>query len=477
MLLELTVVSYHRLSPRQVAVKTFDQMGGTIGRSESSDWYLPDPERVVSGTHARIEQRGSSFFITDLSTNGLFVNRSVEPLGIDNAQILNDGDFLSLGEYEIEVRVVSEKSTATEPVVGTSSVESRVSSQSNLKPDVGMGIPMSDIAGLQVASSGSSPSAVGQAGAVSSVSTADHISAVGRVESVQSVDAASVSSTLDDHFLPPSPEMIPEEWDNEWSGIEEPSLEPAPLVGLTNTASGSVLPEAVVPNSGSSTAPSLVGSVKTAPISPAVNTSPTPNKSGASAQMSAGDMAAFLKGLGVSSQMIPADASDQWWEQLGVSFQELLMGLMGILRARSTVKSEFRVNQTTFQQKENNPLKFSATVDDVFHNLFNRSGASFLPPRQAIKDAFDDVNRHEEAIMAGAKGSIVGVLKQLSPEFIESKDFSSSFMDKMTPARRQARYWEMYKDLYKDVHGDMSQEGTRAVNDEFTAAYEAALKK
>ena len=51
MLLELSVLSYHRLSPRQVAVKRFDAAGGSLGRSEQADWYLPDPERVVSGVH------------------------------------------------------------------------------------------------------------------------------------------------------------------------------------------------------------------------------------------------------------------------------------------------------------------------------------------------------------------------------------------------------------------------------------------
>jgi type VI secretion system protein ImpI len=78
MLLELSVLSYHRLSPRQVAVKRFDAAGGSLGRSEQADWYLPDPERVVSGVHALISYINDAFTITDKSTNGLFVNRAVE---------------------------------------------------------------------------------------------------------------------------------------------------------------------------------------------------------------------------------------------------------------------------------------------------------------------------------------------------------------------------------------------------------------
>ncbi len=434
MLLELTVVSYHRLSPRQTPVKCFDQQGGTIGRAETSDWHLPDPERVVSGSHARIDKRGSDFYITDLSTNGLFLNRSVDAVGIDNTQPLSDGDFLTLGEYEIEVRLVERSSEKpnVQPVKETvaSSDLNSSASKSSLDSGMSMGIAMPNLNDAPIATS--------------SISSG--------VESVQSVDAASVSNTLDDHFLPPTPN-IPEEWDSQWGGNES-------LVVDT--------PELVTPEL-------AVDAPK--PVTPTVSPSSSNASSSVSSKpnVSNADMAAFLRGLGVSSQMIPAEASDQWWEQLGVAFQELLMGLMGVLRTRSTVKSEFRVNQTTFQQKENNPLKFSATVDDVFHNLFNRSGASFLPARQAIKDAFDDVNRHEEAIMAGAKGSILGVLKQLSPEMIETKDFTPSFMDKMTPARRQARYWDLYKELYKDVQSEASMNNQRAVNEEFTAAYEESL--
>lgn len=414
MLLELTVVSYHRLSSRQEAVKTFDQFGGTIGRLDTSDWHLPDPERVVSGTHARIEKRGSSFFITDLSTNGLFVNRSVEPIGTDNLHELVDGDLLSLGEYDIEVKLVSESRDTSSSVPTQNELQSNAST----KPTIDVGIPLSQFSG-----------------AAEPVSNSGGLN----TDSVLSVDATSVSNTLDDDFLPPQPQMIPEEWTADLGGV------------------GTVASE----------------------VKPANNAEPAPPPVQSNAPVKSHDvneLSAFLKGLNVSSEMIPSNASEEWWEQLGISFQELLLGLMETLRARSTVKSEFRVNQTTFQQKENNPLKFSANIDDAFHNLFNRKGPSFLPADQAIKDAFNDINRHEEAIMAGARGSVHGVLKQLSPELIQTQNYSSGLLDKMSPSRKQARYWETYVELYQDVKQDVSQDSKKAVNDEFTAAYEASLK-
>src|SRR5256885_16301807 len=74
MTLRLRIVSDHRrlLGDRSSIIFTVD--GGTIGRSADNDWVLPDPLRYVSAHHARVEYRGGSFYLADLSTNGVFVD-------------------------------------------------------------------------------------------------------------------------------------------------------------------------------------------------------------------------------------------------------------------------------------------------------------------------------------------------------------------------------------------------------------------
>src|SRR5215470_12336596 len=80
MSLRLRIVSDHRrvLGDRSSIVFSVD--GGTIGRSADNDWVLPDPLRYVSAHHARVEFRGGSFYLHDVSTNGVFVNDDVEPV-------------------------------------------------------------------------------------------------------------------------------------------------------------------------------------------------------------------------------------------------------------------------------------------------------------------------------------------------------------------------------------------------------------
>ncbi|MBB5690619.1 type VI secretion system FHA domain protein [Roseomonas alkaliterrae] len=76
-----------------------------IGRGADANWVLPDPDRLLSKHHCVVEFRGGGWQVRDLSTNGTFVNHATAPVGRDQVKMLEDGDRLRLGPYEIEVRL------------------------------------------------------------------------------------------------------------------------------------------------------------------------------------------------------------------------------------------------------------------------------------------------------------------------------------------------------------------------------------
>jgi type VI secretion system protein ImpI len=84
---------------------TFGVNGGRIGRHESNDWVLKDPERYVSSRHAEVEHRGGIWWLRDTSTNGTYVNDDEEALGPERLHQLASGDRIRIGEYEIEVEI------------------------------------------------------------------------------------------------------------------------------------------------------------------------------------------------------------------------------------------------------------------------------------------------------------------------------------------------------------------------------------
>src|SRR6202795_4243370 len=105
MTLRLSVVSEHGIRLGAQSTKVFGVHGGSIGRGADNEWILPDPERYLSGKHARIDFRAGTYVLVDTSSNGTYVNGAQVPLGKYHDYVLRDGDYLRLGEYELLISI------------------------------------------------------------------------------------------------------------------------------------------------------------------------------------------------------------------------------------------------------------------------------------------------------------------------------------------------------------------------------------
>jgi predicted component of type VI protein secretion system len=83
----------------------FSVHGGRIGRAGDNDWVLPDEQRYVSGHHAAVDYRAGRWILVDTSSNGTFLNGAHTPLRASGARMLNDGDRLKIGDYDIQVSI------------------------------------------------------------------------------------------------------------------------------------------------------------------------------------------------------------------------------------------------------------------------------------------------------------------------------------------------------------------------------------
>ncbi len=81
----------------------------SIGRGADNDWVLPDPERIISKTHCVISAENGRFILTDLSSNGLYMNGSRQATSRDSRIVLSDGDQFRLGDYVISVAEVNDE--------------------------------------------------------------------------------------------------------------------------------------------------------------------------------------------------------------------------------------------------------------------------------------------------------------------------------------------------------------------------------
>jgi predicted component of type VI protein secretion system len=103
--LVITLVSEHRDLVGDDCVREFHESGGTIGRALRNDWILPDPDRYISGRHATIDYKGGMYYLADMSSNGVYMNGEMEPIGKGNPRRLFDGDRMRMGDFEFEISI------------------------------------------------------------------------------------------------------------------------------------------------------------------------------------------------------------------------------------------------------------------------------------------------------------------------------------------------------------------------------------
>lgn len=101
-MLELTIIDGIRPDNPTIKTKIFNANGGSIGRDANCTWVLMDRQRVVSSEHAKIIFREGAYYLSDISTNGVF-NGSGQAVGRGELRKLTRGDIYIIGPYRIEV--------------------------------------------------------------------------------------------------------------------------------------------------------------------------------------------------------------------------------------------------------------------------------------------------------------------------------------------------------------------------------------
>ena len=167
--------------------------------------------------------------------------------------------------------------------------------------------------------------------------------------------------------------------------------------------------------------------------------------------------------------------------ELARSFGRILRvvvgGVMDVLQARQRIKSEFRMGMTTFKPADNNPLKFSANVDDALHNLLVKRNAAFLGPVEAFEDAFDDVRNHQMAMLAGLRVAFEAMLAEFDPDRLQEEFDRQLKKGALLSVPAKLRYWDLYQEKIRDMVRDPEVSFRELFGDEFAKAYEEQLRR
>ncbi|WP_457447766.1 type VI secretion system-associated FHA domain protein TagH [Roseateles sp. P5_E4] len=113
-MIRLNVTTFNGLPVSQPLSAQFDELGGDIGRADTNQLVLPDPERTISRVHARVLFRASSGFgIVDQGSNAISVNGI--QLGKGREAAIKPGDQIQIGGYVLVVEAGNPSGAAADP--------------------------------------------------------------------------------------------------------------------------------------------------------------------------------------------------------------------------------------------------------------------------------------------------------------------------------------------------------------------------
>jgi len=181
---------------------------------------------------------------------------------------------------------------------------------------------------------------------------------------------------------------------------------------------------------------------------------------------------AFLRGAGLDPLRLDKAQAEAQMESIGRSYRLMVEGLIDVLRARASLKGEFRMQQTMIQPAENNPLKFAPNADEALQLLLRHGNQAFMAPDIAVRDSFDDLRAHQLAVMAGVEAAIKHLLSRFEPAQLEERMSKPGGLSSLFSGSRQAQYWQQFTELYSNISREAQEDFQDLFGREFSRAYE-----
>jgi FHA domain-containing protein len=583
-MIALKVLSYNG-TPADGPAAQFDELGGSIGRADTNQLVLPDPERTISRVHARIVFRAGGYSVVDNGSNPISVNGQV--LGSGREVPLRPGDQLQIGGYVLQASDtlapdVSDPfavlfgdatglATPVAPQVPRPIAAASMARPTALTPARGAGpapnpspsppfvaghIPedwdpfapdphplqpqsspganatasgglldmpaqradsLDDLFGLGPTAPISDPllafgaappparsELLGPAPQADPFARAGGADGGSELNTPMPLQARRAATASPDDTAPATPALpagavfswqgvpaegrvvtLPGAGRHEADAAHETAAARAPI-GLDDDF-GFDLP--LVPPSASQQVSALQpaeapGALLRAAASPSPTSAPRPGLAApasppsraADAEVADGLLQALLEGLEMPDLRL-GRLDEPTMRLIGQLLRESTRGAVELLVARAALKREMRAEMTMIVARENNPLKFSPSVEVALQHLLGPPTPGFMPAAPAVRDAFDDLRAHQLGVMAGMRAGLEGVLQRFDPQQLEGKLAPRSGLGSLIPAARKARLWELFQELFGQLQREAEDDFDELFGRAFVRAYEAQLDR
>ena len=416
MALRLRVVSEHAIRLGDQSTKVFGVHGGSLGRATDNEWILPDPERYLSGKHARIDFRAGNYVLVDTSSNGTYVNGAQVPLGKYHDYQLKDGDYVRLGEYELLVSIDKTNDFPPEEsaIVAYDGQSPSSAVKKSTANDLGADLDLSELlepSDLVGADSGVRPrDAYGQSLPRGGEPPEQH----GRSELESDVGGTP------------------------WHMLTRPlKIEAAKSEGGVS-----------LPPRAQNTAALYDGDFDQG-------------------------LASFCRGAGIDPRTLPAEARNAALQLAGQLLRESVLGLMDLNQSRNEFRNRFRISPPANDGPES-PLNFSRGVDEALVRLLTtlstRAGSV-----EAIRQNFRELKAQNTASLAATRAAFEEFLGRVDPKELEER-FDRATKRGVFGSQSKAKYWDLYAEMFAGLAQRPADGFPHLFIETFAKAYEAKLR-
>ena len=405
MTLRLSLENVDRLpdgGPLRVEVKG---RGLDVGRDTHLDWTLPDPSRTVSSKHCEIRFRDGGYWLHDVSTNGTYVNGAQYRL--DAPYQLRDGDRLSIGPYIIAVEVEG---------------------QSGAQPGAAAAVAVAGAANGDV---------WGEVGEAAAPDDRSAYQRAGRLEPRPDfLDTAS--------FIAPA---------------ETPGFSP-PATGADDwlTAAPVRAPAAREPTEPPQPQPrrppvqAEAQPLRPVTVAPRHPTVPPPAEPPAVAPSQAASLdllQRIARAAGIPEQTIVGRDPDALADEIGLALRLMAQNLADSAvfprQSKTLMRSSSR---TMIRSMQNNPLKFTGTVEEALTILLGPPTRQYLDLRSTIEESFRDLKTHQLLTYGAMQGALDALFDDLAPDQIDRSVATERGLGALVVPRK-AKLWDMYVDRWR----------------------------
>ena len=401
----------------------FDGAGGSIGRAADNDWVLPDPQRFVSAHHARIHHRDGLYILEDTSTNGVYINDDERTVAQRGAHVLQNGDIIRLGEYQVVVMVETRPATQEQFASGSVPVHSGATS-------------------------------------------VEVVAAIGRVAQTDLGAALDLDDLLESDGADSQRSLAVNAYGQPVTALPTPATRPLPPAA-SPSPSPSELSAALADSETERRAIArrierLARAATRAQERRSAAAPPTPVDAHSG-------LSVFCRGAGIAADHFAPELQGRVLHLAGQLVREALVGLKDLERVRS---SSLRPMQVEVPPAGDDPRPSLARdgVEDLLVQLLSQHESRRLDAVQWLREAIDRAKDHDRAAFEALRRAFLEFITRLEPAELELRFQRHA----RGTADGAARNWELYTEFFRSIAACAEGQLPRVFLDAFSTAYDAS---